>query len=299
MRYAVSFIGLLIGIMSANAKPVIDFVDCNITDFPLTYERPDFILNTGPRQSDICVVTDQRLTEVDRLRAEGYTTIIAYLLDSVEIYRSIYDWAARNRHKFDLILTHERTLLDAYPDKCKFIHAIGWGPLKNEGIHPKSKMVSIMTGKNWTFGHRLRLEVLNRYRPYFDGIKTYDEPFAPYKDPWLVDFRYAMIIENDRRDYWFTEKLIDAFRSGTVPIFWGCPSIGQFFDVRGMIIWEDINELETILPTLSEADYLSRMPYIISNFQKAALYPTHKGAWDINLPESLDCLWPYLQQYIH
>ena len=34
---------------------------------------------------------------------------------------------------------------------------------------------------------------------------------------------------NGRGDYEFDEKLIDCFLTGTVPIFWGCPSIDKFF----------------------------------------------------------------------
>ena len=41
----------------------------------------------------------------------------------------------------------------------------------------------------------------------------------------LRDYRYHFCIENIKRDYWFTEKLIDCFVTGTIPIYWGCPSI--------------------------------------------------------------------------
>jgi hypothetical protein len=47
------------------------------------------------------------------------------------------------------------------------------------------------------------------------------------------------VIENDRAPNYFTEKLIDCFALGTIPIYWGCPNIGDFFDARGIITMED------------------------------------------------------------
>ena len=42
-----------------------------------------------------------------------------------------------------------------------------------------------------------------------------------------------MVIENIRRDYYFSEKLVTAIAAGCVPIYWGCPSIAHFFDPEG------------------------------------------------------------------
>jgi hypothetical protein len=46
--------------------------------------------------------------------------------------------------------------------------------------------------------------------------------------------RFHIVIENIRRDYYFSEKLVTALAAGCVPIYWGCPSIAHFFDSEGM-----------------------------------------------------------------
>ena len=46
---------------------------------------------------------------------------------------------------------------------------------------------------------------------------------------------------------YFTEKLIDALITKTVPIYWGAPYIGDFYDNRGIIHFEDENELVDIV----------------------------------------------------
>jgi hypothetical protein len=65
----------------------------------------------------------------------------------------------------------------------------------------------------------------------------------------------------------FYKKLIDCFVTGTVPIYYGCPSIGDFFDIRGMIIIDSPNDLYKI--NISKELYDSMLPYIGNNFNTA------------------------------
>jgi hypothetical protein len=51
------------------------------------------------------------------------------------------------------------------------------------------------------------------------------------------------VIENVVDDCWFTEKLLDSFLSGTIPIYCGCPTIGDFFDLQGMLLFTSVDEL--------------------------------------------------------
>ena len=80
------------------------------------------------------------------------------------------------------------------------------------------------------------------------------------------------MIESCRFDYYFTEKLIDCFATGTIPIYWGCPSIGSFFDQMGIIPFRDLDELKTILMSISKHDYESRLSAMYSNLIKAREY---------------------------
>ena len=57
------------------------------------------------------------------------------------------------------------------------------------------------------------------------------------------------------KDYYFTEKLLDCFLSGTIPIYWGCPSIGDFFNTKGMIIFDDLLELKDKLKMCTKEYY--------------------------------------------
>jgi hypothetical protein len=60
--------------------------------------------------------------------------------------------------------------------------------------------------------------------------------------------------------------------TGTVPIYWGCPSIGDFFDTNGMIIFDNVGELVDIVNNLSIDDYIKRLESIKNNFNKSKKY---------------------------
>jgi hypothetical protein len=83
---------------------------------------------------------------------------------------------------------------------------------------------------------------------------------------------FNISIENLQHTNWFTEKLIDVLRTGTVPIYWGCPNIGDFFNIKGFIIVNSLEDIVNVVNNLTEDDYTSRLEYIKENFDKALQY---------------------------
>jgi hypothetical protein len=59
------------------------------------------------------------------------------------------------------------------------------------------------------------------------------------KEEGLEDYRFSFAIENCCYDYYFTEKLLDCFLTGTVPIYIGCERIGDIFNSDGIIFLDD------------------------------------------------------------
>jgi hypothetical protein len=73
-------------------------------------------------------------------------------------------------------------------------------------------------------------------------------------------------------DFYFTEKLIDPISVGCIPIYWGCPSIGQFFDRAGIIQFNDLDQLWKILEVVKSAngaDYDARRQVLEVNLDRA------------------------------
>jgi hypothetical protein len=197
---------------------------------------------------------------------------VAWLIEPIDIGGQNYEFVKNNLHTFDRVLTHEKSLLDL-GGKYQYVpFGCCWIKPEDQKVYDKSKNISIIaSGKKQTIGHRLRHDVVNRYRNKIDVLGRGWKPI-PYKLQGLKDYRFSVVIENCKRDYWFTEKLIDCFTTGTIPIYWGCPSIGDFFDTNGIIIFNDVDELGSILDTLDEEKYQSMIESVKYNYETSMKY---------------------------
>ena len=83
---------------------------------------------------------------------------------------------------------------------------------------------------------------------------------------------FSVVIENSTPKNYFTEKTIDCLVTGTVPVFWGCENIEDFFDKRGFVFFKSAKEYKEIRPTLTAEAYNQMLPYIKKNFELSLKY---------------------------
>jgi hypothetical protein len=80
---------------------------------------------------------------------------------------------------------------------------------------------------------------------------------------------FHVCIENTKRNNWYTEKIGESFCTKTVPIYWGCPNIGDYYDSRGIITFETKSELLDIINNLTPQMYYDMKKYIDYNYKVA------------------------------
>lgn len=182
-------------------------------------------------------------------------------------------WAEEMMDKFDYILTYDEYFLTKYPEKTVFcVDNMTWILDHQTKIYPKSKLISLIySWKKSTPGHKLRHVIAESAT----GIHLFGNG-SPNPIEWkvdgLADFMYSIVIENNKAKWYFTEKILDAFATGTIPIYFGASNIGDYFDERGIIQFDRIEELPAIFENLSNEDYQSRLPYIKENFNRVKAY---------------------------
>ena len=76
-------------------------------------------------------------------------------------------------------------------------------------------------------------------------------------------------MENERLPFYFTEKIIDCFLSGTIPIYYGCTNIENYFNPKGIINFNDKKELISILNNLDSKFYNDNIDAIKENYNIA------------------------------
>ena len=223
--------------------------------------------NINKSGNDSIIYTDARLHEVTN-NENSY----AWLIEPKEIASYTYEFIENNNNSFKKVFTHEKTLLDKGLNYELIPFGCCWIKPEDQLIYEKTKLVSIISSnKKQTEGHRFRHDIIDKLQ---NKIDVYGRVYNPidYKLEGLKDYQFHIVIENTKRDYWFTEKLIDCFVTGTVPIYWGCPSIGDFFNTNGMIIFETLDELEEIINNITEKDYLNYLDFINENYNLSKKY---------------------------
>ena len=95
----------------------------------------------------------------------------------------------------------------------------------------KSREISCITSNAMAFeGHRRRLRFIETIKAWLD-FDLYGRGFQPVADKWdaLAPYRYSIVIENFRNSYYWSEKIADCLLAGTIPFYYGCTRIHDYF----------------------------------------------------------------------
>lgn len=74
------------------------------------------------------------------------------------------------------------------------------------------------------------------------------------KYQFQTKYKFAMAFENSKHPGYCTEKLVEAFAAGAVPIYWGDPDVAQIFNTKAMIVLESAVDFEKVIERIKEVD---------------------------------------------
>lgn len=190
------------------------------------------------------------------------------------------------RDKYTHLLTYQEDVLDTNPKARLFHFPNTWV----KGYVPKKEfsVSTIVGGKNipGLEGHELRHELWRNQdkitvpkKFYLSGNAVHSHHFVPFneadytnqlvlgatKEP-LFDSMFHIAIENTSIANFFTEKIIDCFQTKTVPIYYGCTNIGDFFNDAGIVQVNSIDEIIEVCNEVSSELYEWSLPLLEDNF---------------------------------
>jgi hypothetical protein len=177
--------------------------------------------------------------------------------------------------RFHRILTADTRLCATIPNALFFPVGGRWVSDPDRLDLTKQAMCSLIVSKKAKLpGHKLRHDLVRWCRDTGQPVDVMGRGYRPFaeKADGLAPYRYSLVLENVREPNYFTEKLVDALLCQTVPIYWGCPNIGDFFDTRGMILCDSLAEIQTAIRGMSDADYASRRLALATARAQAAGY---------------------------
>lgn len=180
---------------------------------------------------------------------------------------------------FDAVLTYDEEILE----KCDNSYFMPFGTtwIHDYVFQEKKFQISHLTGnKMLTGGHALRQKIYYKqnniktpkdfYISGHGGIENlFNNKILGEKKEPLFDSQFHICIENSQQKNYFTEKIIDCFQTKTIPIYWGCPNIGDFFDINGIIVVNNLKEIIDVCNNINDKTYQEMICYVENNLTKS------------------------------
>lgn len=192
----------------------------------------------------------------------------------------VFEWMVGGHEQFAHVFTHHPAKKSAGEKYIRCHPAVPWhvnksyDELKSIAVPDKQRSISSITSNLEAFpGHKVRKDFLALVRSSGLPIDLYGKGVSFIEDKWdgLVPYHYSLAIENSSSpDYW-TEKIADCFLSWTIPIYYGCTNLEDYFPAESFIRI-DINHpqeaLATIAAALSSDKWQSRLPALAEARQR-------------------------------
>lgn len=182
--------------------------------------------------------------------------------------------------RVDFILTHDENVLKTCSNAIEFSFGTSW--VENESIPEKKFSVSHIVGhKLITNGHILRHKIWYKQdkikiaknfflSKYNTGIENFvNAPILNDSKQPLFTSQFHICIENVRKKYFFTEKIVDCMLMKSIPIYWGCTNIGDYFNQDGIIVCNSLEEIIEKTNQLTPDTYNSMIEVVEQNYDFA------------------------------
>jgi hypothetical protein len=231
------------------------------------YGRKDY----WDADSDVYAITDDFVMK-DEYKSIPRDKKVALLIEPRAIVPEAYDYVGKHYDDFKYVFTGDDELL-----KLPNAKPIIWGGVWYREENPdKSKlMCMISSDKEMCDLHKERKRIARKYKDKIDVYGTIDGGEYVY-DNIHKDYMYEVVIENDKQDIWFTEKICNCFANKTIPIYYGARDIGKYFNTKGIIICNSIEEVENhiddILTHKEEYSAMYGIPELEENYELSKQY---------------------------
>ena len=171
------------------------------------------------------------------------------------------DYGGRN---FRLPLWYSRIAWDGFTQKPRKpnVHNHGYEQLVplNQLLYPRKldmkakKEFCVMIAGN-PEGLRINLfNSISKYKPIHGYGSMFGNSLRKSKFDVLPDYKFCLCPENSIYDGYVTEKLIDAYAGGTVPIYSGDISVVDDFNEWAFLNYQDTKDMETFVENIKLLD---------------------------------------------
>jgi hypothetical protein len=188
-----------------------------------------FVINRPSEPCDILVVLNGFYERVDVECRETWQIVQEPPID-------VFPWIFKKQKSFDKVFSPGCSSKDR---NCIPSHgALPWhidmsyDELKRLRPPEKTKYLSAVISNKSVFpGHKKRIAFVNGLGVAGISTDLYGHGFNPIKNKYdgIAEYRYSLAIENFSGRHYWTEKIADCFLSWTIPIYYGCTNLADYF----------------------------------------------------------------------
>jgi hypothetical protein len=134
-----------------------------------------------------------------------------------------------------------------------------WNTLRDLKYH-KTKNANIVASSKWQHRREYIQKITNLLPNTFDvygnvlgNVDLSKNIMGAFhrsvKFSTLIDYKYSVAIENSSQSNYFSEKIIDCMLLWTIPLYWGCPNISEYFPENSYRLLDinDPNQIKEVL----------------------------------------------------
>ena len=219
-------------------------------------------INSSPDDANL-IVSVNRMNKFNQSAKKAL-----WLLEPRAIAPDVYNAVEHRQVPYDAVISHcdklnmKNNLIQIHP--C----VPAWIEDSDQAIYEKTKNVSmIASSKVMCPGHQFRQDIANQLSSSVDLYGHGRQNSLNEKKDGLKDYRFSVAMENSCVDTYFTEKILDCFLTGTIPIYWGTKKVYNIFEPAGIIFLKDFMNMKDTFNFQQE--YQSRKHAVIKNIEIA------------------------------
>lgn len=244
---------------------------------PFTFSHFGIGNNFTSFSKQVCIFLDGLWFDSEEFKRSEVKVLVSGC-EPPDLYQQFYtvDDVIQNHSKFDLILAAHPRILSACPNAVLFPFGSSWVAPDFKNLEKRFELSFICGPKNSLAGHKLRHQIWSCL-PAFKSIPIKAYFTVQGKDKTFDTSQFAIIVENTKHPNYFTEKLVDSLVTRTVPLYWGCPNVGDYFNLDGILRFESFDELLAITQSLDESSYAKLSAHVEDNAQRVESFRDYFG----------------------
>jgi len=212
----------------------------------------------------------------------------------------LFSMAYDHRDAYTYLLTYHQELLNDNP-KAMLFHSTINSWIDGYTFPQKKFGVSTLVGGKEDprqAGYKLRHELWHNRNhiiipKYFylstavrwKSVNYENELVLEYSKFPMFDSQFHIAIENTAIDHYFSEKLLDCFQTKTVPIYYGCTNIHEYFNIDGILTVNTLDGIIDVCNNIKPETYDNMLPFIEDNFNRSEKWKSAKGRVEAKVRE--------------